>query len=79
MSRILHIYYNKYSAAGEEQRGARKELYPADSEVLKSKELYIYICIRIYIHIYIYIGELDSLVNQLYKMHAGSENTFKAS
>ena len=42
------------------ERGASKELYQADSEILKkSNELYIY------------IGELDSLVNQLYEMHAG--------
>ena len=76
MSRIMHIYSNIYGAAGEEQT-QHKELYPADSEVLKSKELYIYMYMHIYTHIY--IGELDSLVNQLYKMHAGSKNIFKTS
>ena len=59
------------------ERGARNELYQADSEVLKKTTSYIYICICIYT--YIYIGELDSLVNQLYKMHAGSKNIFKTS
>ena len=60
------------------ERGARKELYQADSEVLKKQQA-IYIYVYAYIHIYIYIGELDSLVNQLYNMHAGSKNIFKTS
>ena len=60
------------------ERGARKELNHADGEILKAtRKLYIYMYMHIYT--YIYIGELDSLVNQLYEMHAGSKNIFKTS
>ena len=56
---------------GRNERGAIRELYPTDIEVLKKKELYIYIYIGIYTyvyihthththtHIYIYIGGSD--------------------
>ena len=35
------------------ERGARKELYQADSEVLKKQQETIYIYVYAYIHIYI--------------------------
>ena len=40
---------------GRNERGAMRELYPADIEVLeRKKKLYIYIYIDIYTYVYIY-------------------------
>ena len=53
---------------GRNERGAIRELYPTDIEVLKRKNYiyiyigiytYVYIYIHIYIYIYIYIGGSD--------------------
>ena len=75
--RCLENYIQCIIQPRKNGHGERKELNQADSEILKAEKNYIYICICIYT--YIYIGELDSLVNQLYEMHAGSKNIFKTS